>query len=125
VKERFESPERRKARHILITEGDGVNDAAAKKQAEDLAAKAKAGADFSQLARENSKDPGSAQQGGDLGWAQRGTMVGPFEDALSAMQKDEVRGPIKTQFGYHVIRLDDIEAHGYCLTGKIPPQSPL
>jgi peptidyl-prolyl cis-trans isomerase D len=112
VKERFESPERRKARHILITVGDGVDDAAAKKQAEELAAKAKAGADFSQLAKENSKDPGSAQQGGDLGWAQRGTMVGPFEEALFAMQKDEIRGPIKTQFGYHVIRLDDIEAAG-------------
>lgn len=110
VKERFESPERRKARHILITAGEGVDDAAAKKKAEELTAKAKAGADFSQLAKENSKDPGSAQQGGDLGWAQRGTMVGPFEEALFGMQKDEIRGPIKTQFGYHVIRLDDIEA---------------
>lgn len=110
VKERFESPERRKARHILIAAGEGMDDAAAQKKAEELAAKAKAGADFSQLAKENSKDPGSAQQGGDLGWAQRGTMVGPFEEALFAMQKDEIRGPIKTQFGYHVIRLDDIEA---------------
>lgn len=122
VKERFESPERRKARHILITEGDGVDDAAAKKKAEDLTAKARAGADFSQLARENSKDPGSAQQGGDLGWAQRGTMVGPFEEALFSMKKDEIRGPIKTQFGYHVIRLDDIESAGLRSFEEVRPE---
>lgn len=122
VKERFESPERRKARHILITAGEGVDDAAAKKKAEELTAKAKAGADFSQLAKENSKDPGSAQQGGDLGWAQRGTMVGPFEEALFAMQKDEIRGPIKTQFGYHVIRLDGIESGGVRPYEEVRPE---
>jgi peptidyl-prolyl cis-trans isomerase D len=109
-KERYESPERRKARHILVVAADGVDDAAAQKKAQELLGKAKAGADFSQLAKDNSKDPGSASQGGDLGWAQRGMFVGPFEDALFAMQPGEIRGPIKTQFGYHVIRLDDIEA---------------
>jgi peptidyl-prolyl cis-trans isomerase D len=122
VKERFESPERRKARHILITEGDGLNDAAAKKKAAALAAEALAGADFSQLAKENSKDPGSAQQGGDLGWAQRGTMVGPFEEALFAMKQDEIRGPIKTQFGYHIIRLDGIEAGGLRSYEEVRPE---
>lgn len=109
VKENYESPERRKASHILITTGDGLDEAAAEKKAADLAAQAKSGADFAQLAKENSKDPGSAAQGGDLGWAQRGMFVGPFEEALFAMSPGEVRGPIKTQFGYHVIKLEDVE----------------
>lgn len=113
VKERFESPERRKARHILITATDGLDDAAAQKKAQELFDKANGGADFAQLAKDNSKDPGSAQQGGDLGWAQRGMFVGPFEETLFAMKAGEIRGPIKTQFGYHVIRLDEVE------TGKI------
>lgn len=110
VKERFEAPERRHARHILITVGDGVDDAQALEQAEALAAQAKAGADFVELATKNSKDPGSAQQGGDLGWAQRGMFVGPFEDALFDMTPGEIRGPIKTQFGYHVIKLEEVES---------------
>jgi peptidyl-prolyl cis-trans isomerase D len=113
VKERFESPERRHARHILITVGDGVDDAAAQKKADELTAQVKGGADFVELAKKNSKDPGSAQQGGDLGWAQRGMFVGPFEDALFSMKPGEIRGPIKTQFGYHVIQLQEIE------TGKL------
>jgi peptidyl-prolyl cis-trans isomerase D len=110
VKDRFTSQERRHGRHILITVGDGVDDAAARKKAEQLTEKAKGGADFAQLAKENSKDPGSAQQGGDLGWAQRGMFVGPFEDALFAMSAGEIRGPVKTDFGYHVLRLDEVEA---------------
>jgi peptidyl-prolyl cis-trans isomerase D len=109
-KERFESPERRKARHILITAEDGLDDAAAQKKAEELAAKANGGADFAELARQNSKDPGSAQQGGDLGWAQRGMFVGPFEEALFAMKPGEIRGPVKTEFGYHVLKLDEVDA---------------
>lgn len=110
VKERFESPERRQARHILITTGDGVDDAAASRKADELAAQAKSGADFAELAKQNSKDPGSAQQGGDLGWAQRGMFVGPFEEALFSMKPGEISGPIKTQFGYHVIKLEKVEA---------------
>src|SRR6185369_5166940 len=110
VKDRFTTQERRHGRHILITVGDGVDDAAARKKAEELTAKAKAGADFAQLAKENSKDPGSAQQGGDLGWAQRGMFVGPFEDALFAMSVGEIRGPVKSDFGYHVLKLEEVEA---------------
>jgi peptidyl-prolyl cis-trans isomerase D len=110
VKERFESPERRQGRHILITATDGLDDAAAQKKAQELTDKAKGGADFAQLAKDNSKDPGSAAQGGDLGMAQKGMFVGPFEDALFSMQKGEIRGPVKTQFGYHVLKLEGIEA---------------
>lgn len=109
VKEKYESPERRKARHILIAVEDGLDDAAAEKKAAELAEKAKAGADFAQLARENSKDPGSAQSGGDLGWTQRGMSVGAFEDTLFSMKPGEIAGPIKTQFGYHVIKLEEVE----------------
>jgi peptidyl-prolyl cis-trans isomerase D len=110
VKDRFTSQERRHGRHILITVGEGVDDAAARKKAEELTAKAKSGADFAQLAKENSKDPGSAQQGGDLGWAERGMFVGPFEDALFAMSVGEIRGPVKSDFGYHVLKLEEVEA---------------
>ncbi len=109
VKERYESPERRRARHILITTGDGVDDAAAQKKAEELATQLKNGGDFAALAKANSKDPGSAAQGGELGWAQRGMFVGPFEDALFSMKQGEIRGPVKTQFGYHVIQLEEVE----------------
>lgn len=109
VKERFQSPERRRGRHILITATDGVDDAAAQKKAEELTAKAQGGADFEQLAKDNSKDPGSAEQGGDLGWAERGMFVGPFEEALFGMTPGEIRGPVKTEFGYHVLKLEETE----------------
>jgi len=109
VKDRFTTQERRHGRHILITVGDGVDDAAARKKAEELTAQAKGGADFAKLAKDNSKDPGSAQQGGDLGWAQRGMFVGPFEDALFAMSVGEIRGPVKSDFGYHVLKLEEVE----------------
>jgi len=109
VKDRFQTQERRRASHILITAENGLDDAAAEKKAADLAAQAKAGANFAELAQKNSKDPGSAQKGGDVGWLERGTMLGPFEDALFSMAKGEIRGPIKTQFGYHILRLDEID----------------
>jgi peptidyl-prolyl cis-trans isomerase D len=109
IKDRFVTNERRHARHILITTGEGVDDAAALEKATDLAAQAKGGADFAQLAKDNSKDPGSAPQGGDLGWAERGMYVGPFEEALFSMQSGEIRGPVKTQFGYHVLKLEGVE----------------
>jgi len=109
IKDKFSSGERRHAHHILITVGNGVDDAAAKKQADDLYAKLKAGANFETLAKENSKDPGSAAKGGDLGWAKRGDFVKPFEDALFSMNPGEIRGPVKSDFGYHIIRLDEVE----------------
>ncbi|HET9694800.1 MAG TPA: SurA N-terminal domain-containing protein, partial [Steroidobacteraceae bacterium] len=106
---RNETPERRKASHILVESGS--DDAAAKKEAEDLAARAKAGADFAALAREHSDDVGSKAAGGDLGWATREAYVPEFSQALFGMKDNgEIVGPIRTQFGYHVIRLDGIEA---------------
>jgi len=101
-------PEKRHASHILIAATK--DDAADKKLAEDVYAQAKAGKDFGQLAKQYSKDPGSAEKGGDLGWADRTTFVGPFSDALFDMKEGEIRGPVKTQYGYHIIRLDGIQA---------------
>jgi peptidyl-prolyl cis-trans isomerase D len=105
--DRFVDPERRHGSHILVEAGS--DDAAALKKAEQLAVRAKAGEDFARLARENSDDPGSKQAGGDLGWATREAYVQPFAEALFSMQKGEIRGPVKTQFGYHIIRLDDVQ----------------
>ena len=106
--ERYVSTERRRARHILIEAG--ADDAAAREKAEQLATRAKGGEDFATLATENSDDPGSKGQGGDLGWATRESFVAPFSEALFAMAPGEVRGPVQTQFGYHVIRLEEVDA---------------
>ena len=100
-------PERRKAAHILVE--SGADDAAAKKKAEALLARAKAGEDFGKLAQENSDDLGSKAAGGELGWAPREAYVKEFSDALFALKKGEIAGPVRTQFGYHIIRLEDIE----------------
>ncbi len=100
-------PEKRHARHILIAATK--DDAADKKLADEVYAQAKAGKDFSQLAKQYSKDPGSAAQGGDLGWADKTMFVGPFSDALFSMSPGEIRGPVKTQYGYHIIRLDEVQ----------------
>jgi peptidyl-prolyl cis-trans isomerase D len=61
------------------------------------------------LAKEFSQDPGSAQQGGDLGWSERKAFVGPFADAAWGMKEGEITGPVKTQFGYHILKLDGIQ----------------
>jgi peptidyl-prolyl cis-trans isomerase D len=107
------SGEQRLASHILISVPAGA-DAAAQKAAEQkavaLAAQAKQpGADFAALAKANSQDPGSKDSGGDLGWVDRGVMVKPFEDALFAMKAGEISGPVKTDFGYHVLQLREIK----------------
>jgi peptidyl-prolyl cis-trans isomerase D len=107
AKSHLEVPEKRHARHILVT---GKDDAAALAQAQQVLAQAKAGKDFGELAKQYSQDPGSAKNGGDLGWAERSSFVAPFADALFTMKVGEIKGPVKTQFGYHIIRLDEIQA---------------
>lgn len=100
-------PERRHARHILIAATK--DDAADRKLAEDVYQQAKSGKDFGQLAKQYSKDPGSADKGGDLDWADRSSFVAPFSDALFSMKPGELHTPVKTQYGYHVIRLEEIQ----------------
>lgn len=112
-KSRFVSPEERVVAHILVAADAGA-DAATLKKAEDKAAalvkQAREGGDFAALARANSEDPGSKDAGGELpAFAQDGSMVKPFEDAAFAMQAGEIRGPVKTDFGYHVLQLKEIK----------------
>ncbi len=108
-KARFVEPEQRLASHLLVRVEPGADAAAqqaAERKAGQLAAQARApGADFAALVRANSDDAGSRETGGDLGWIEQGTLAGPFEEALFAMQPGEVRGPVKTDFGWHVIAL--------------------
>ena len=88
-----------RARHILVT-----TEAEAKKLIADLGKKAK----FEDLAKKYSKDPGSAKNGGALDWSNRGAYVKEFSDALAGLKKGETtKTPVKSQFGYHIIRLDD------------------
>jgi parvulin-like peptidyl-prolyl isomerase len=92
-----------KASHILIpSTGD---DAKAKAQADEIYRQLKSGADFAKLAREKSSDPGSARNGGDLGWFGKGMMVKEFEDACLSAKQGEILAPIKTSFGYHIIKV--------------------
>jgi len=106
--DRFATSEQRRASHILVAVDQDTNDAAAAKLAGELRARIEGGEDFAALAKQYSDDPGSAQAGGDLGWAGRGTYVAPFEDALFAQQAGTVSQPVKTEFGYHLIRLDEV-----------------
>jgi peptidyl-prolyl cis-trans isomerase D len=108
--ERFSQPEQRRVRHILLSVNDPKEDASVKAKAEGLMKRLQAGEDFAKLAKEFSQDPGSANQGGDLGWSERKVFVGPFADAAFGMKVDEIKGPVKTQFGYHILKLDGIQA---------------
>ncbi|RPD86574.1 peptidyl-prolyl cis-trans isomerase [Luteimonas sp. 100069] len=114
VKSRFATAERRMASHILIevpADADAATQQAAQKRAAEIAAKAQQpGADFAALARENSDDPGSRDGGGDLGWIEKGMMAGAFEDALFAMEPGTVSAPVRSDFGWHVLQLREVDA---------------
>lgn len=103
----FEREEVRNARHILVSIGDdGVEAAIAR--AEEILQRINDGEDFEQLAAEVSDDAGTSSQGGNLGPITRGMLPGAFEDALYSMEVGEVRGPVESDFGVHIIRLDSI-----------------
>jgi peptidyl-prolyl cis-trans isomerase D len=107
--ERFTQAEQRRVSHILIPVAEAKDDAAAKAKAEGILKRAQGGEDFAKLAKEFSQDPGSAAQGGDLGWSERKAWVPAFADAAFGMKVDEIRGPVKTQFGYHILKLSGIQ----------------
>ncbi|MDI9330076.1 MAG: peptidylprolyl isomerase [Alphaproteobacteria bacterium] len=88
-----------RARHILVEKEE---------QAKAILASLKKGAKFEDLAKKQSKDPGSGANGGDLDWASPGNFVKEFSDAMVALKKGQVSDPVKSQFGFHVIRLDDV-----------------
>jgi peptidyl-prolyl cis-trans isomerase D len=108
--ELFVQPEKRHLRHILLQVGDPKEDAVVKAKAEALAKRAQSGEDFAKLAQANSQDPGSAGKGGDLGWAERKTFVPEFANAAFSMKDGEISAPVKTQFGYHIIKVEGIQA---------------
>ncbi|MBU1626851.1 peptidylprolyl isomerase [bacterium] len=96
------------ARHILFkVEKDAKDsDANAKKQAEEILAKIKKGEDFIELAKKYSQEPGADKSGGELGWFGRGRMVKPFEEKAFSMKVGEVSDIVKTDFGYHIIKVE-------------------
>jgi peptidyl-prolyl cis-trans isomerase D len=107
--ERYLQPEQRHLRHILLQVADPKDDAAVKAKAEEILKRARAGEDFGKLAQQVSQDSSSAQKGGDLGWADRKAYAAPFAEAAFAMKEGEIQGPVKTQFGYHIIKLEGIQ----------------
>lgn len=94
------------ARHILLNIPSGGSEEAVIAKAKDLIGRAKKGEDFASLAKQFSQEPGAAMSGGDLGWFGKGRMVKPFEDAAMKGKPGDVIGPVKTQFGIHVIKIE-------------------
>jgi peptidyl-prolyl cis-trans isomerase D len=113
--DRFTEQEQVRASHILISvppDADDAAKAAARKKAEDVLAKAKAGGDFAALAKENSGDPGSASKGGDLGFFPRGRMVPQFEEVAFTLEPGTISEIVESPFGLHIIRVDEKKAGG-------------
>ena len=109
--DRFGDSEERLASHILVQPEAGTDAAQARAEAERIAGLARAdGADFAALAREHSDDIGSRATGGDLGWITRGSMGDAFDEALFALEPGDVSAPVRTDFGWHVILLRDVQA---------------
>lgn len=110
--DQYKEPEKANARHILIKVEEGASEEdvqKAKAKAEEVLALVMAeGADFAELAKQYSEGP-SKDSGGDLGWFQREQMVKEFSDAVFNMKKGEITGPVKTDFGFHIIKLEDIK----------------
>jgi peptidyl-prolyl cis-trans isomerase C len=101
------------ARHILVEKED---------EAKAIITKLKGGAKFEELAKQ-SKDPGSAANGGDLDWASPASFVKPFSDAMVGLQKGQItETPVKTQYGYHVIKLEDVRAAKIPSLEEVKPQ---
>jgi len=104
--EQYSTPEQVRASHILL-KTEGKDDAAVKAKAEELLKQARSGADFAELARKNSEDEASAKNGGDLDYFGKGRMVPEFDAAVFAMQPGQISDLVKTQYGYHIIKLVD------------------
>ena len=98
----FTTPEQRCVRHILFNEDQKQKAEEVKKQLED-------GGDFAKLAKKYSQDPGSAAKGGDLGCLGKGETVPDFEKAAFSAEQGEIVGPVKTEFGYHILKVTDVK----------------
>ena len=109
--ENFKNPKQIKARHILLKVSPDASESEEteiKEKALSLLKRLKNGEDFAALAKKYSQDP-AASKGGDLGYSTRGQMVKPFEELAFSLKKGQIGGPVKTQFGWHIIRVDDIK----------------
>jgi peptidyl-prolyl cis-trans isomerase D len=119
----YSTPEQAKSRHILIKVAPGADaktDAAAKAKAEGLQKQIQGGANFSDLAKKNSDDPGSKDTGGELGFAQRGHMVPEFDNAIFNQKIGDTK-IIKTQYGYHIVQVEErTPAHAQSLSDVLP-----
>ena len=123
--DQFKQPERVHASHILISVPKGA-DAAAKTQARtkaaDILKDVKGGKDFAALAKEHSQDPGSAQNGGDLGFFQQGQMVGPFNDVAFTLAPGAISDLVETDFGFHIIKVIEKQAPRAVPLDEVRPQ---
>jgi peptidyl-prolyl cis-trans isomerase D len=104
--QQYSTPEQVRASHILL-KTEGKDEAAVKKQAEEILAKAKGGADFAELAKKYSQDDSNASKGGDLDYFPRGRMVPEFDQVAFSMKPGQISDLVKTQFGYHIIKVVD------------------
>src|SRR5439155_25834420 len=104
--EQYSTPDQIRASHILL-KTEGKDDAAVKAKAEEILKEAKGGADFAELAKKHSEDEANAKNGGDLDYFARGRMVPEFDQAAFAMQPGQISDLVKTQYGYHIIKVVD------------------
>lgn len=107
--DQFVETEQRKASHILVRVDTEQTDETAQKKIAEIQKKLKDGEDFAELAKTYSDDPGSASMGGDLGFFEQGMMVPEFDKAVFSMKEGEISEPVKTDFGYHIIKLTKIK----------------
>lgn len=107
--ESYISEEKRETRHILLSTNGDEDEDAQRALADKLVADLRAGADFAELAKTHSADPGSANAGGSLGIVERGQMVPEFEQATFALEQGAISDPVKSQFGFHIIQVEKIE----------------
>ena len=107
--EQYSTPEQVRASHILL-KTEGKDDAVVKAKAEELLKQARGGADFADLARKNSEDEGSAKNGGDLDYFGRGRMVPEFDQTAFVLEPGKISDLVKTQYGYHIIKVTDKKA---------------
>jgi peptidyl-prolyl cis-trans isomerase C len=111
----FTNPAQRCMRHILFNKDQ-------KEKAEEVKEQLQNGGDFAELAKENSQDPGSAEQGGDLGCLGKGETVPEFEEAAFSAEKGEIVGPVETEFGYHVIEVTEVRSEETRTLEEVEPQ---
>jgi len=123
--DQFKQPDRVRASHILIMVPKGSDAAAktaARTKADDILKDVKAGKDFAALAKQHSQDPGSAQNGGDLGFFQQGQMVGPFNDVAFTLTPGQVSDLVETEFGFHIIKVAEKQSARAVPLDEVRPQ---